>query len=371
MKIICNREKLLYAFQTVAPIAPARSPKPILQNVKLEVAPNSATLMATDLEVGIRYEVTGIEVEAPGAAILPVGRFGSILRESSDATFRLESDHDGTTIRGERSQFKLPSENPQDFPAIAEFGEASFYELSARLFRELIRRTIFATDNESSRYALGGVKLEWKDNVLTAIGTDGRRLAKMEGPAQVVGQPAPFGDVTVVPTRAMQLLERALAENGSEVQIAVRQNDVLVKNPRAMIYSRLLEGRYPRWRDVFPQRPSSVKIDLSVGPVYSAVRQAAIVTSEESRGVDFTFGEGSLVLSGQTAEVGQSRVELPIAYDGQPIAITLDPRFVSDFLKVLDAEKTFQIDLQDSDSAAVCTTDDGYGYVIMPLARDR
>ena len=371
MKITCNREKLLHAFQTVAPIAPARSPKPILQNVKLDVAPSSATLMATDLEVGIRYEVTGLEVDVAGAAILPVGRFGSILRESTDATFRIESDSEGTTIRGERSQFKLPSENPQDFPAIAEFSETSYYEVPARLFRELIRRTIFATDNESSRYALGGVKLEWKDNLLTAVGTDGRRLAKMEGPAQAVGEPSPFGDVTVVPTRAMNLLERALAEDGSEVQLAVRQNDILVKNPRATIYSRLLEGRYPRWRDVFPQRASSVKIDLTVGPVYSAVRQAAIVTSEESRGIDFTFGGGSLVLAGQTAEVGQSRVELPIAYDGTPLSITLDPRFVSDFLKVLEPEKSFAIDLQDGDSAAVCSTDDGYGYVIMPLARDR
>jgi DNA polymerase-3 subunit beta len=371
MKIICNREKLLHAFQTVAAIAPARSPKPILQNVKLEVTPTATTLMATDLEVGIRYETSGVEVETPGAAILPVQRFGSILRESSDATFRIESDGEGTTVRGERSQFKLPSENPQDFPVIAAFEEKSYYELSARLFRELIRRTIFATDNESSRYALAGIKLEWKDNLLTAIGTDGRRLAKMEGPAQAVGQPSPFGDVTVIPTRAMQLLERALAEDGSEVQLAVRQNDILVKNPRATIYSRLLEGRYPRWRDVFPQRPNSLKLDLTVGPVHSAVRQAAIVTSEESRGIDFTFGDGSLVLAGQTAEVGQSRVELPISYSGQPISITLDPRFVSDFLKVLEPEKTFTVDLQDSDTAAVCSTDDGYGYVIMPLARER
>jgi DNA polymerase-3 subunit beta len=371
MKITCNREKMLHAFQTVAAIAPARSPKPILQNVKLEVAKDKATLMATDLEVGIRYEVAGVETDAPGAAVLPVGRFGSILRESTDATFRIEAGDGGTTIRGERSQFKLPAENPQDFPPISEFGESSFYEISARLFRELIRRTIFATDNESSRYALGGVKLEWKDNLLTAVGTDGRRLAKMEGPTQAHGSPAPFGDVTVVPTRAMNLLERALAEDGSEVQLAVRQNDILVKNPRATIYSRLLEGRYPRWRDVFPQRPNSVKIDLTVGPVYAAVRQAAIVTSEESRGIDFTFGDGSLVLAGQTAEVGQSRIELPIAYSGQPISITLDPRFVNDFLKVLEPEKNFTIDLQDSDAAAVCSTDDGYGYVIMPLARDR
>lgn len=372
MKITCNREKLLHAFQTVAAVAPARSPKPILQNVKLEITKDSATLMATDLEVGIRYEVSGIEVDVPGAAVLPVARFGSILRESSDATFRIESDGEGTTIRGERSQFKLPSENPQDFPAVAEFGEEkNYYEVSARLFRELIRRTIFATDNESSRYALGGIKLEFKDNVLTAVGTDGRRLAKMEGPTQAVGQPAPFGDVTVVPTRAMNLIERALSEDGSEVQIAVRQNDILVKNPRGTIYSRLLEGRYPRWRDVFPQRPNSTKIDLVVDPALKAVRQAAIVTSEESRGIDFTFGSGSLVLSGQTAEVGQSRVELPIAYDGEAISITLDPRFVIDFLKVLEPEKAFTIDLQDSDAAAVCTTDDGYGYVIMPLARDR
>jgi len=371
MRITCNREKLLHAFQTVAGIAPARSPKPVLQNVKLEVAATGATLMATDLEVGIRYDVAGIEVDAPGTVLLPVDRFGSILRESTDDTFRIESDSAGTSVRGERSQFKLPVEDPADFPAIAEFGESACYELSGRLLRELIRRTVFATDNESSRYALGGVKLEWQDNMLTAVGTDGRRLAKMEGPAQAVGNPPPIGDVTVIPTRAMQLLERALAEDGSEVQLAVRQNDVLVKSPRVTIYSRLLEGRFPRWRDVFPRREKSFKLELAVGPLMTAVRQAAIVTSEESRGVDFTFGEGTLVLTGQAAERGQSRVELPIAYGGAAVSIMLDPRFVLDFLKVLEPEKTFTLDIQDSDAAAVCTTDDGYGYVIMPLARDR
>jgi DNA polymerase III subunit beta len=108
-----------------------------------------------------------------------------------------------------------------------------------------------------------------------------------------------------------------------------------------------------------------------VGPLTSAVRQAAIVTSDESRGVDFTFEGGTLVLAGHAAERGQSRVELPIAYDGPALTISLDPRFVLDFLKVLEPEKTFTLDLQDSDAAAVCTTDDGYGYVIMPLARDR
>ena len=371
MKIICNREQLQHAFTAVAAVAPTRSPKPILQNVKLEVADGDATFMATDLEVGIRHQAAGVEVETPGAVVLPVSRFGSILREMADETFRLETDGQNTVVRGERSRFNLPAESPSEFPPVPGFEEQAFYETSARLFKELVRRTIFATDNESSRYALGGVKMEWADAKLTAVGTDGRRLAKMEGPVQATGDAAPFGDATIIPSRSLQLIDRVLSDDDAEVQIAVRQNEVLVRSPRATIFSRLLEGRFPRWREVFPDRSGTAKIELPVGPFHAAVRQAAIVTSDDSRGVKFTFGGGTLVLAGHAAEVGQSHIELPIGYDGDEIAITLDPRYLVDLLKVLDQEKTFTLDLADGDSAAVATTDDGYGYVIMPLARDR
>jgi len=371
MKVKCNREKLAAAFQTAAAVAPARSPKPILQNVKFEVSDQSATLLATDLEIGIRLEVPGVEVETPGAAVLPIGRFGSLLRESTDELLSLEADAQGALVRGERSEFKLSAEDPREFPEVRTFAEQTHQELPARLFRELIRRTIFATDNESSRYALGGVKLELTDDKMTAVATDGRRLAKMEGPSMAVGG-SPAEDASIiVPSRAMQLLERVLTDADAEIQLAAHTNEILVKSPRATIYSRLLEGRFPRWRDVFPGGESATKIDMPVGPLLSAVRQAAIVTSEESRGVDFTFAAGNLVLAGKAAEVGTARVELPISYDGPEISITLDPRFVVDFLKVLDLERTFTFEVKDSESAAVCRSDDGYDYVIMPLARDR
>jgi len=113
------------------------------------------------------------------------------------------------------------------------------------------------------------------------------------------------------------------------------------------------------------------KVETVVGPFFAAIRQAAVVTSNESSGVDFTFSPGQLVLTAQTAEKGESRVELPIAYDGEPLSITLNPRFFSDFLKVLDPEKTITLELKDAESAAVCTTDDGYEYLLMPLSRDR
>ena len=75
MKFTCERDKILSAFQTAATVAPSRSPKPILQNVKLVVTEQNATLSATDMEVGIRIDVPGIEVEMTGEALFPVGRF--------------------------------------------------------------------------------------------------------------------------------------------------------------------------------------------------------------------------------------------------------------------------------------------------------
>ena len=371
MKISCNREQLLQAFQTVATVAPSRSPKPILQNVKLEVTDQGVEMMATDSEVGIRHAVAGVDIQVPGSVILSVTRFGSIVRESTDEMLLLESDSQGITIRGQRSQFQLPVENISEYPMVGAFHEEHFYEISARLLRELIHRTTFATENESSRYTLGGVNLEFEENLITAIGTDGRRLAKMTGPVSRSGSPPQESQTTIVPAKAMHLIEKALSPNDAEVRMAIVGNELLVHTPRVTISARLLDGRFPDWRKVFPEQENYLRLELAVGPLHAAVRQAAIVTSEESRGVDFTFGGGMLVLLGQAAEVGQSRVELPIGYDGDEVTTSLDPRFVIDFLRVLDAEKTFTMAIKDADSAVVSSTDDGFGYVIMPLAKDR
>lgn len=369
MRLTCEREKLSQAFQLAAGVAPTRSPKPILENIKLEARADGVTLMATDLEVGVRIDVAGIEVAAPGDVVLPSKRVGPILRESSDEKLLLESDGSKLRIRGERSEFHLPTQNPDEFPAVRPFEESSYHQLPARLFRELLRRTVFATDTESSRYALGGVLIELSDTEIIGVGTDGRRLARQQGPAELVGDHK-TRENTVVPTRAIQLMERALADGEEIVQLATRENDVLVKSQRVTVYSRLVEGRYPKWRDVLPKFEDMWKVELAVGPFYSAVRQAAVVTSEEHRGVEFIFGEGKLVLTAHGAELGESRVEMPIAYDGPQQPIRLDPRFLGDFLRVLDPDQTFTFHLRDSESAIVCATGDGYAYVVMPLSRE-
>lgn len=371
MKIACTREKLLSAFQTAATVVNVRSPKTVLQNVRMNAQGDSVSLVATDMEVSIRIEIPDHPAEVPGSALLSVAQFGSILRESSDETLLIETDEQGVVVSGERSRFRFPSGNPAEFPDVFGFDASNYYVVKARLFRELVRRTLFATDTESSRYALGGVLLEFEEERLTAVGTDGRRLAKMDGPYEQEGEPTTGDAMTIVPTRSMQLIERTLTDLDADVHLAVRGNDLVVRTPETTVITRLVEGRFPRWRDVLPNRPDATNIDISAGPMLAAIRQAAIVSNKEHRGIRFAFGNGSLVLSGVTADVGESRIEVPIAYDGEEIVLSLDHRFVIDFLKVLDAETSFTVNLLDSDSAALFETDDGYAYVLMPLALEQ
>ena len=141
-----------------------------------------------------------------------------------------------------------------------------------------------------------------------------------------------------------------------------------MKTGGTTISARLVEGRFPRWRDVFPERPDAIRVQMVAGSLLAAVRQAAIVTSEQSKGVDFSFEPGQLVLTGRSAESGESRVELPLDHGGGTVKIKLDPRFMADFLRVLDPGAAVTVELTDAQSACVCSTEDGYGYVIMPAA---
>lgn len=371
MKITFDRNQMLAAFSIAASVAPARSPKVILQNVKVEATGDGVALMATDMELGIRIQLPEVAVEQPGACLLPVRRFMDILKECNDSQMRLTSDGQSSVVKGDRSTFRLTVASAEEFPSLVAAREERCHEVSGRLFHELVARTAFATDTESSRYALAGVLLEFGESTITAVGTDGRRLAKMEGPANSLGQHHAAESTTIVPTRAIQLMARALSNPESSIRITARSNDVLVHDERVTIFARLVEGRFPRWRDVFPDRTNAQKIQLAVGPLLNAIRQAAVVVSEESRGVQFEFSEGTLVLTATAAEVGESRVELPVSFSGAPVSISLEPRYVSDFLKVLAAEKTFTLELESAEAAALFLTDDGYGYVVMPMARDR
>src|SRR4051794_5467597 len=152
MKALCHREGLLSACQLASAAIPAKDVKPILKNLKAVASDDRCTLMATDLEVGVRLEVAGLEVEEPGEAILPASKLVAILREARDDKLSIEADPTACVIRGASLEYEMPSEDPGLFPDLPTFSEEKYHEISAGTLRDMIRRTIFATADEGTRY---------------------------------------------------------------------------------------------------------------------------------------------------------------------------------------------------------------------------
>ena len=117
MRVFCNRDALLTAFGMVSGVISPKSPKPILQNIKLIADTDSRSeLVGTDIDVGIRYQLTGIKVDKPGSIILPMTQMTSILRTTADVELIIENDGNSLIIQGLHSQFTLSVEDANIFP---------------------------------------------------------------------------------------------------------------------------------------------------------------------------------------------------------------------------------------------------------------
>lgn len=370
MKIHCQRPALATAFLTVAAIVPSKTTKPVLLFTRIEAYNGTVTLLGSDGESSIRYMLPDAVVEIEGTVLVPTVRTAIILKELQGETVVIETLDNNVRVTSGRADYKLGYQNPELFPTIADFEEENYHTIDAGLLRQLIRRTIFAADTESSRYALGGVLVEFGPDRVTMAATDTRRLSVATGRCVMNGVPRDSKEPPVVPQRAMHLIERSLTDDTSQVQLAIRANDMLMRGGFATIYSRLVEGRFPRYQDVIPKR-LPFQIDLPVEPFAAVVRQSQIVTSEDSRGVEFRFEDGLLTLTSEAANIGESKVDMPTSYDGPPLSFSLDPKFVSDFLRVLDSGSVVHLEALDGENAVVLRTDDGSIYVVMPLSRDR
>jgi DNA polymerase-3 subunit beta len=293
----------------------------------------------------------------------------SILREGTDQEISLEADANGCMVRGHSSEFELPGEDAAQYPDVPTFDGDNYHQVPAGQLREMISRTIFSAAAESARYALTGVMWDLSAEKAKLVATDGRRLAVAEGVGIMHGKHSTEGQTPVVPTKAMSLLERNLVDPEEQVFVSIRPNEALFKTGRAMVYGRLVEGRYPPYKEVFPKKHNS-RVKLPIPAFLSAVRQAAILTDTDTRGVDFGFAKGKLTLKAKVADKGRAKVEMPIDYEGKAVDITFDPRFVTDMLRVLDPETELTLDLVDGNSAALFRAGEGYSYIVMPLTRE-
>lgn len=366
MKLQCETKVLADSLALVGSVVPARSPKPVLANVKLVAKDNTLELMATDLEVGIRRTIGGekiVEVEEPGEVLLPAAQASNIVREATAKTVSLVTEDKTATISYTGATYNIPCDDPADFPEMPGFDEKNAVVVVAGELKRMIERTKFAAAREQARYALNGILFSLKGEVLRLVATDGRRLALAKGKAK---NKAGSTAEPIIPTKAMDLLDKLMTDPDEKIKVEIGDSQIVAQTAAGMIYSRLVEGHFPNYDEVIPKDCDRTLIIPSV-KLFSAIRRAALITTEESRSVRFSLKKDSLVLSTQTLEGRRATVDAEGAkYDAEPLEIAFNPDFFTDMLKVVGEEEV-TISFKDSASAALAKAGKDYVYIVMPV----
>lgn len=369
MKTTLPRQDFQDALAAVATVTGGRTTKPILACVKLCVEGERLELSGTDGEAALRTSVPCLAVEQAGEVVVTAERLLSIVREMGDVEIALEADERQCVIRGEGSEFKVYALNPADFPPLPEFdGDADLVMEGALLWR-MIGLTLYAAARETSRYAINGVLWEKTGKRLFLVATDGRRLARSGGPV-AAGTGGDFE--VIIPSKALTVFERVFSRPKDDgewrVEVKVTPNQVLLRSGTQVLSSVLVEGHFPKYDDVIPKE-SDKRARIGRDELHSAVRRAALLTTEDSRAVRLSFNSEQLVITAQSPEQGEARVELPIQYEGEPLDIGFNPAFLGDVLKVLPYEEVF-CELHESFRPGVVCGEDKteFLYVLMPVS---
>ncbi len=365
MKIKFNRSALQEALGLVTSVVPSRTPKPILQCLRIMANENGVEICGTDLEVGINCQVTQVQVDTPGDVVLPADRVNAIARESIDDVLEFESDDSTIHIRGVDSHFTIYGHDLSQFPQIPGEDPSSEIEITLASLQSGIEHSLFAAAKESTRYAINGILWEFTKDNLIMVGTDGRRLAKFVVELDAPASETMIGKRIIVPAKTMSLLDRLGANKDATVGIRFVDNQIVLTCGGVVISSNLVDGKFPKYEDIIPVDNDKV-ITLNTDDTLSAVRRAALLISEDSKGIKVALGKGVMVFSSRAPETGDAQIDMEIGYDGEPMEIGFNPQFLTDVLRVINADE-FSLKLGQADRPGLISAGDNFVYIVMPV----
>ncbi len=365
MRIVCDRTSLVDALTMASSVVMSRTTVPVLLCVKLSASDGSLRLDATDQDIRLSVVLSSVQVHADGEALVPADKLAQIVRSCDDSTLAIEMEKHIAVVKGEDAKFRIFGYDPKEFPADRVASDAPVeFEVNAGSLRRMITRTAFATAADNTRYAFNGVLLERKGRKLRMVATDGRRLALVRGESSGNAE----GDAScIIPTKALTILSRLLDDPEAPVRVSRDRNRIsFAVGEGSSLTSALIEGSFPPFDDVIPKEHDR-QGTFDTAELAAAVKRAALLTNEESRGVRMAFGPSGVVISSRAAEMGDAEIHLPaLSWEGSEVEIGFNPAFITDVLRIADTTE-ITIELKAPNRPGVMKVGPDFVYVIMPV----
>ncbi|MBE6390277.1 MAG: DNA polymerase III subunit beta [Lentisphaerae bacterium] len=363
MKFTVERLKLQKALQRVGNIIGSRSMLPLLGNVLINAGENGLELTTTDLELRLVTRVEA-EVSEGGITTLPAKKLASLVSSFSGEMVEFDiNDKDFARITCGTAKFTLLGLSAADFPEALAFDPVETITIKESVFKRMIGSISYAVSADDSRKVLTGILLSLRDNAMTLVATDGKRMAMQEAaPDSVTGADAN----SIIPLKAMVELRRQL-EGDEMLTIEVGEKLCRFTCSGVILTSKLIEGAYPNYRQVVPSKFSR-EVELPVSALLSKIETVALMIAGVNSSIILRFADNQLQLQASSAEVGEGSDILETEFSGEPFEVSFNPVFLADPLRNTDADMV-RFKLNDPLSPVAIEAGEGFIYIIMPIRK--
>jgi DNA polymerase-3 subunit beta len=366
MELVVRKTDLLKELSLLQGIVERKNTIPILANVLLEARDNAVSLLATDLDVGLRSRCDA-SVAKTGTLTLPAKKLFEIVSALPDTEIRIEEDKGGksVTIAADRFESRMQTLPASEFPTPPDDAGTATATLPGASLKRMIAQTRFAITSEDTRYFLNGAQLVLQPDSMSLVATDGHRLAFVrvhEAPGVTVKTEV------LLPRKSLSEIAR-LIDGEEQVVFSQGENHLFFRAGTRLLISRKIDANFPAYERVIP-KSNDKKIEFDRDRLTAAVRRVRLLSNERSKAVKFVMGHDQVEITSSTPEVGEAHEVLAVDYNAGAMQICFNADYVDNFLGAVETEQV-QLEFKDEMSQAVMKPvgADGYEYtyVIMPM----
>ncbi len=369
MKVVVIKNNLREGIMAVERAAGENANLPILKNVLLETEDNKLKVTATNLEIAASFYISGKVIEN-GRITVPLGILSGLIANISSERIDLESKKNTLEIKTDNYQATVHGISAEEFPLIPKVKNLDeCIEIESAALKETLSQTIIASQFSELRPELNSIFIDFSLDNLKFVTTDSFRLAEKtltSGQFQS-NHKEPF--TLLLPLRSGQETLRILGDE-EKVRIYHDENQILFKTDRAEFFSRLMEGTFPDYRAVVPQK-FGAEINISRQELLSALKLAGIFSARTNEvKMNILENKRAVGISSSDQSVGENTYILPAKFRGDAKEMSFSWRYLSDGLKALKTDEVFLGLNEDNKPALLRSPNDAsYFYLLMPILK--
>ena len=367
MKIICEKDKILKALNSVTKAVASKTTMPVLEGILIQTNDNEVKLTTYDLEIGIEY-IIECDVKQQGATVVNAIMFSEIIRKLPDTEINITlNEKNLLVIECEGSLYKLATMNPTEFPELPQINIENSIEIEQNTLKDMIRKTIFAVSSEENRPIFTGCLFEISNNKLNLVAVDGFRLAWKNKFLQ-----NKINDFTaVIPGRTLNEINKIILDSFDTIKIGIAKNQALFEMEDCKIVTRLLDGEFLNYSSVIPESWET-RIRVNKNVIQNCFERISLISSssiekEKKYPVKVTIDIGKVTIS-CTNQTGDAKEEIYVSTEGKNLEVGFNPKYFLDALRAIDDEEVF-IDFGSNISPCIIrpVEEGDYIYMILPI----